>query len=507
MADDAPGGLSVELFKSISVEVGEWLWGTVQGAFNEKATHSQIIVDAAIGMIPLVGDVTGVRDLIAVIIGLADDPRKREDKMQWVLLAVLALSLIPVLGGVLKGVGRLSLKAFGEAAKLTGQGARAAHLTQAAQDMVAFLNRVGWGNAERWLVKLKFAAHEAELVKRVRKLFETLISTLGKLFDRAGALMPTGWKVRTESLIKGLQRLSEEVSRRIPDALKELDQQLRELQAYVRAGGETTSQATAHALAAEGKTLTYTDELILLEGKGAKRSVRGGLEANSPLASEVSAVYERQDGFPNLSAFSITDRAGNVVQPNIATFAGKIVNRHLEPGEQFFRVFGPAGTTHGTKVGESLAAGSRSPSFWGVGSVPTQAERWRRGSAVLDEWNRDGFVVVGTVLRETRIPGCVGLIAEQKGVELGVQYLEGGAKQAMLDLPTDVAAELNRLGKQASASGSVQRIELWGVSWELRPSGWEDVNGIHGYLHMPGPGSVQTARLGARELASKREQE
>ncbi len=43
---DGPGGLSAASFKSVSLEVGDWLLGTVQGAFNEKATISQIIVDA-----------------------------------------------------------------------------------------------------------------------------------------------------------------------------------------------------------------------------------------------------------------------------------------------------------------------------------------------------------------------------------------------------------------------------------------------------------------------------
>ena len=100
---DAPGGLTLASFQSTALEVGDWIWGTAQGAFNEKATMSQIIVDAVIGMVPVVGDVTGVRDLIAVVIGLSMDPRKREDKAQWIMLVVLPLALIPVVGGVIKG--------------------------------------------------------------------------------------------------------------------------------------------------------------------------------------------------------------------------------------------------------------------------------------------------------------------------------------------------------------------------------------------------------------------
>jgi len=63
MADDIPGGISSDSFAATALEVGDWLWGTAQGAFNEKAKLSQIIVDAVIGMVPVVGDVTAVRDL------------------------------------------------------------------------------------------------------------------------------------------------------------------------------------------------------------------------------------------------------------------------------------------------------------------------------------------------------------------------------------------------------------------------------------------------------------
>jgi hypothetical protein len=110
MGGDAPGGLSLESFKSISLEMGDWIWGTVKGAFNEKAKSSQILVDAVIGMIPLVGDVTAVRDLIAIVLGLATEPRKRDEKSQRIMLVIMLLALIPVLGGVFKGVGRLVVR-------------------------------------------------------------------------------------------------------------------------------------------------------------------------------------------------------------------------------------------------------------------------------------------------------------------------------------------------------------------------------------------------------------
>jgi hypothetical protein len=85
MASGPPGGISDDSFKSIALEVGDWVWGTVQGAFNEKATLSQIIVDAVIGMIPLVGDVTAVRDLRGAggRWSALGDSRHRVERRQW----------------------------------------------------------------------------------------------------------------------------------------------------------------------------------------------------------------------------------------------------------------------------------------------------------------------------------------------------------------------------------------------------------------------------------------
>ncbi len=95
---------------AFGIEAVDWIWGTLKGGFNEKQTVSQIIVDAVIGMIPLVGDVTAVRDLIAIILGMANDPKKRESKLEWLALVVLLFALVPVIGGAIKGVGKLLLK-------------------------------------------------------------------------------------------------------------------------------------------------------------------------------------------------------------------------------------------------------------------------------------------------------------------------------------------------------------------------------------------------------------
>lgn len=508
MAGAPPGKLSDDSFTSMALEVGDWIWGTVQGAFNEKATLSQIIVDAVIGMIPLVGDVTAVRDLIAVVIGLATDPRKREEKMQWILLVILLLALIPVIGGVCKGVGRLLIKAMGEVAHLAAGAERAARLAEAAKDIVAFLNRVGVGNAEKFLLKLKFAEHQEALLKKLNELLTLLWNVLERIKAKLTWWMPDSLFNAVHRLQEGVNWLKQAAPQRLKDAIKELDEFLREIQQYVRSGGETTSKTTAHAAEAGAKEVHRTDELILLEGKAAKRTAKGGWAQNSPKGKDLDRVYKPELGFPDLRAKAKELKNGDMLYEDVATFSGQIVNREIQPGERVFRVFGPEElTTHGVKVGPSSASGRPGGnSFWGLNEVPANAKSWREGSAVLDEWNHDGFIVIGTVLPGHSLPACTGLIAEQAGRELGVQYLKGGGKQAMLKLPADVAKQLGDAAIRTEKTGR-EVIEVGGVRWELRATGWTDVNGIHGYLNMPGPASTQTQRLTARAVVSKNEKE
>ncbi|MEJ2629932.1 MAG: hypothetical protein P8015_01685, partial [Acidihalobacter sp.] len=138
MHNQPPPGWTWAGFKAASMETGQWIWGTVQGSFNDKMTTSQVITDAVIGCIPLLGDATAVRDLIAVSIGLSDDPKKREDVWEWAMLGVMVLALIPVLGGVLKGVGKLVIRFAKAVGKLQGA-ARAAKVAEAAKSIIRVL--------------------------------------------------------------------------------------------------------------------------------------------------------------------------------------------------------------------------------------------------------------------------------------------------------------------------------------------------------------------------------
>ena len=193
--------------------------------------------------------------------------------------------------------------------------------------------------------------------------------------------------------------------------------------------------------------------------------------------------------------------------PNVTTYGGKIVNRTLEKGGQIFRVFGPKGVTHGYQLPMDAFAGGnpeRASKFWGMGGVPKNAKEWREYSGgVLDEWNHAGFIAVGTVEESGKIKACTGKIAEQYGDKIPGQYLPGGGKQAMIDTSADLAKQINAVAAQVVQDGKVRTLSAGGYSWEIKPTGWKDANGIHGYDVVMLTAGVQTAKLGAREQASK----
>lgn len=494
-----PGGWSISHFEAVCADVASWTWGTVQGAFNEKASVTQIVVDAVIGMIPLVGDVTAVRDLLAVVIGLADDDEKRHSTWQWVLLVVLLFALIPVFGGVVKGVGRLTVKIAKEAAHLTGP-ARQAHLAAGAQEIIEFLNRIGVKHAEKWLIALRVSAHVQPLIEKFTRLMQTLDTILSKTGARVADVAP-GLARRIASLRSGLARVREQGIDMIPTALKELDQQLREIQAFVRSGGETTSRLALHEVATGQRVTTHAEERRLIEdGVLPVRNSRGGYNQNpaSPKTTDkISKIYEPADGYPNLLRL---DSDGKKYE-SVAAFSGKMVNRPLKDGEEIYRFFGPETTTHRIKVDETSAAGA----WWGLGLPPRNAKEWRELAAVLDSFNGDGFFVTAKVIGNKGPKAVVGTVAEQYGEKIPGQYLPGGTTQAFFFLDRAFNDALKQAGHDFINGGKLDKVidPLTKIEFTFHKSGWTDANGIWGYIRGPDASTIQTARVATREQASK----
>lgn len=495
---EAPAGWTFSRFKAVCADVGSWTWGAVQGAFNEKASLSQIIVDAVIGMIPLVGDATAVRDLIAVIIGLSGSEEKRNSKWEWVLLVVLLFALIPVIGGVIKGVGRITVKVAKSAARLSGP-AKVAHMRAGAKEVVEFLNRIGVKNAEKWLLSLRISDHTAEVMSKLK----ILTTTLDGILQQAGTRLASfpDLNARVSALRRGIRIVRNKADEMIPIAIKELDQQLRDIQVFITNGGKYTSRVALHKISSGEKVVTRVEERRLIEeGALPIRTSRGGFKQNPAHMldkTKIAKIYQHESGYPDLLKYP--DPQGMI--NDIAAFSGKMTNRALRNGEQIFRFFGPECVTHGIKVGETSASGA----WWGLGPAPTTAKEWRELAAVLDGFNGDGFFVTARVVENKGPNAVIGTVSEQYGVKIPGQHLPGGATQAVIHFDDALKDAIKEAGQKMIANEKVNKIidTNSGLEFTFHKSEWTDANGIWGYLNPPGTTTVQTARVGSREQATK----
>ncbi|MEX5745582.1 hypothetical protein [Massilia sp. X63] len=183
--------------EEVSSNPWEWFWQAVQGDFNENRSTSQIVVDAAISMIPLVDQICDVRDLIANCKKLKEDA---SDTWGWVALALTLIGLVPFLGSFVKGV----LKIFFAFVRRAGGNAIIQAVDKAITWVVALLRRRAFQKYLRdhniddvfsWLAneikKVKAKTGAAELIKA----FDSAIATLRQLSSKVSHVPVIGPKV------------------------------------------------------------------------------------------------------------------------------------------------------------------------------------------------------------------------------------------------------------------------------------------------------------------------
>lgn len=430
-------------------DASDWLWGTAQGAFNEKQTTSQIIVDAVIGMIPLVGDATAARDLIAVSTRLADDPEKRNEVTEWVLLVVLLFALIPVVGGVIKGVGRVLLKV----------GKNVPDAEPLLREIVTFLNRVGHGNATKWIKELDLMKYQGQITAKFGELMDQLIAALQASLNHAGLLMSASMRLTAKGWIVKFQQLKAVGEKMIPRALKELHERLKLAQRAVY-------QGEWHTVTTGARNVTREAEARLVEdAPRSKPRMRDGFPSNS------ISDYHHVEGWPDLRSGATKDKFGNVTYPNIQAFSGPMRAVELKPGQTIFRVLNP---------NKNYKA-----SPWWTFKMPETAEEWRELLAVLDKFNINGFFVKYTLPEGATLKAWAGKAAEQFDKDVR-QYLGGGGEQLFIEFPAHIKAEILKLPALSTGWGKTLRLFGFGKKSEGAIS------------------EIQIERLAANEVQSKK---
>lgn len=394
--------------KAAEYDVAGWIWGVVKGGFSEQQTIGQIVLDALIGMIPVVGDVTAARDLIAVILRLSEHPEKRKEKLEWLTLVLLLFALVPVVGGIIKGVGRSLLKVS------AGAGKNAAVL----REMIELLNRLGRGHAVKFLQELTLEKYIPELLGRWRALMQRLDLVLDAVLRKMRSLMTDGMIQRLEQLRRlfaELQRVGESM---IPEAVKELHRRLKEVQHLLYEG-----EWHAVRSAAAGKTRSVTREaearlVTTVDAKG--NTVKGWETKEVHFPASTEKDYDEVFGWPDLGSGKYLDRKTGAPWA-VSAFSGPIRPVKLAPGTTIYRIIAAPGSASG---------------LWWTYKLPKDGRVWRENWAVLESWNTNGLFVE-FVVPEPGILAWEGRVASQiendaSKVTLG-QYLKGGDTQLLID--------------------------------------------------------------------------
>lgn len=421
----------------------DWIWGVLQGDFNDDATTAQTITGTVVSMIPFVDQICDVRDIVANCRKINENT---SNKWAWVALVLTLIGLFPTLGSLVKGCFKI-LFAYGRKAAFKAGASTVDNFWQFSKPWVEsgivklnqFLARpevrkalaaLKWDNPYKELVRLmrELAGkiNTAALVKAMddgiaalKKLLE-LVKRWGSaaMATKAGALLETVMNVRNQANTR-LGEVVKPVQNWLDNLAKRLDVEAKN---NYRA---TTKTTTPHTLAKP----SLEAEIAHFKMAKPKWVANTHKEAHPP--AENAPI---KAGWPDLS-----DSATTPTKRKYNTFEdGKIEPVTIPPGETLYRILDPSSR-------DNSICWMRKAEFDKLKSK----DDWRRKFAVWTNWNANGEYVTYTVPPGKGLNVWEGTVGTQKH-ELDELYkLEGGAIQIVLD-PAHLKKE--HMGKRQSTN-------------------------------------------------------
>lgn len=422
----------------------EWIWGVIQGDFNEDASTAQTITGTVISMIPFVDQICDVRDVVACCKRI---DRDSDNTGNWIALTLTLIGLFPTLGSLVKGCGKILFAYARKAAFKTG--AKAAktgafkvldqYLEHGIAKLNAFLDRpevrktlkaLHWDNPYKHLAGQMRAIRAQVTVVKLLTAFDNALAALkelltivqkwgdGKLGQQATALLELGSGVRKKAdtmlrkALKPVQSWLDKIARRLDI---EADNQYR---AYVKATNPHSfirPRVEAEIVAFEKekpKWVDKTDKVV------------------HPSANEAPFKENWPDLDPEIKPGKLSPLAGAY-----KTFEkGTIRPVTIPPGETLYRVVDPGS-------GDNSICWMRKAEFDNLKSK----DDWRRKFAVWTSWNSNGEFVTYTVPPGKGLNVWEGTVGNQTHRHNEDYKLEGGATQIVLN-PDDLKREF--LGKR-----------------------------------------------------------
>ncbi len=99
--------------ESAVVSVLKWIWGTLQGEWNDNPSTAQVVVDTIITLIPYADQVGDVRDISAYLYKFLYEKRY-DEVFLWIGFIFTLIGVIPGAGSAAKGTSRVLIKLLKE---------------------------------------------------------------------------------------------------------------------------------------------------------------------------------------------------------------------------------------------------------------------------------------------------------------------------------------------------------------------------------------------------------
>lgn len=400
----------------------EWVWGVLQGDFNENATTAQVVTGTVVSMIPFVDQICDVRDVVANCKKINGEPR---ETWHWVALVLTLIGLFPTLGSLFKGCGKVVFASLRKAASKSG----AAPLMDVAvgQAIVQLNKFLARPEVAKAIKALKIDNPYKYLAKKFRELAAQLtVSKLMKAFDEA--------RQAAASMLGLVQKWGgAALAKRATDLLKMIDGVRRQADAML-----------AKALKPAQDMLTKTARRLDLEADMAYRAhlnvrnphafTRTSLDAEKESFDKSLPAYADKTNrlkFPPLDSAPAPRRGWTSTSPNPARGRHPLDNAHetfntieakiIPPGTTLYRVIDP-------KSADNSICWMSKEEFDRLKSK----DDWRRRFAVWSNWNSNGEFVTYVVPPGPGLHVWEGITATQK-MPNSKYVLEGGARQIVVD--------------------------------------------------------------------------
>lgn len=403
----------------------EWIWGVLQGDFNEEASTAQTVTSTVISMIPFVDQICDVRDVVANCKNIHKD---RSNIGGWIALALTLLGLFPTLGSLAKGCGKILFGYARKAANKTG-GKVAGEFIEAAikklnqflvrPEVIKALKALKVDNPYRYLAQELRKVSAKINVSNLLAAFDKVRKSLDELIDLVKKWGSTGLAGKAVDLLKIIDGIRKQANEMLAKALKPVQDWVDALAKRLDVEADNLHPATvkaknAHVLV---RPTNEAEEIKMLADQKPTWWRTDGKQKYSAYKKDIP----KAPGWPDFEK-SIPCKDGHKTFHTLAAV-------EIPPGEKLYRIVAPGSSDNSIcwmRESEFLKLKSR--------------DDWRKNFAVWKYWNSNGEYVVYTVPHGKPLKVWEGKTASQVAKGKPNIVLDGGGIQIVLE-PADLVKD------------------------------------------------------------------